>query len=143
MNTNGKNSVEIHSGYITSFFIKGNYIYYINENYNYSEYIYTYELFRIKTNGEDIQKLADIEGQIYTDINFNNKEIYYAKEKDGKLSIYKIELDGKNEEKIIDLNANATIININKNYIYYLDNNDNNQMQTYRIKTNGSDKQKL
>ena len=142
MKTNGKNIKIIDQDAGTQFFLVGNEIYYIKENYNYENYEYNYELYKIKTNGKNKKSIRKIDGQISTDtINVHKSNLYYAKEnKDKKLSIYTMNLSGKNETKIVDLQSYSTLINVHDSYIYYTDINEEGKTQLFKVKVNGQDK---
>ena len=143
--TNGKDDEKIDSNIGKNFFVKGNYIYYIYENYNVDNDEYNYELYKMKINGKNKEKIIDIDGEVDVDtINFYNNKIYYAKENEkGKLAIYKINLKGKDETKIVNLKGYITNINIHNNWIYYPDQNDSEDVQINRVKINGKVKEKL
>lgn len=145
MKTNGKNIKIIDEEAGLQFFLVGNEIYYIKENYNYDNYEYNYELYKIKTNGNSKKSITKIEGQINTDtINADNNNLYYAKEnKDKKLSIYTINLSGKDEIKIVDLKSYSTLINVHDSYIYYTDINEEGKTQLFKVKVNGEDKKHI
>ena len=57
MDLNGKNVVKIDEEAGKEFFVKGNKIYYINENYDMENYEYKYELCKVKTNGKNKEKI--------------------------------------------------------------------------------------
>lgn len=145
VNKNGKNDKILDEDTSKHFFLSKSKIYYILENYNYEKYAYEYELYSINTNGKNKEKITNISGEINTDtFNANKGELYYAKEdENAKLSIYKINLKGKKEEKIVELNAYSTSINVYDSYIYYMDIDDLQNTRIYRIKTNGTEKEQL
>ena len=49
----------------------------------------------------------------------------------------------KKEEKIVELNAYSTSINVYDSYVYYMDIDDLQNTRIYRIKTNGTEKEQL
>lgn len=141
MKTNGENVSKIDKQAGKSFFVNGKNIYYIRENGEEGKY----ELYKIKTNGKDKKKITDINETIELSIiNFNENKLYYIKKnEDLESAIYKMDLKGKNETKIVDIKGYTTNINIHNNWIYYPDQDDIGDVQMFRIKTNGDDKQSL
>ena len=99
----------------------------------------------MKINGKDKKKVADIGGNVdINTVNFNENAVYYTKEdENGDLAIYKLDLKGKNETKIVDIEGYSTNINLHDDWIYYPDEDENGDVQMFRIKTNGKDKQNL
>ena len=53
------------------------------------------------------------------------------------------EKNGKNETKITEVNTYSNAINIVEKYMYYLDENEDGNIQVYKIKINGQDKQAM
>lgn len=146
MRNNGEDVTKIDNDASRVFFVDNNNIYYIYENYDENESEYNYELYKIKTNGKDKNKVADIGQNIqFNGINFDGDKIYYAKtSKDNDiLSIYSMKINGKDETKIVDIQGASTIINVHDGFIYYTDENDNGDSNIFRIKTNGKDKQSI
>lgn len=141
MKTNGEDVSKIETQAGKSFCVNGKNIYYINENYDEAKY----ELYKIKTNGKDKKKLADIKETANLNIiNFTENAVYYVKKNENlESAIYKMDLKGKNETKIVDIKGYATSINIHNNWIYYPDQDNSGNVQMFRIKTNGEDKQSL
>lgn len=139
--TNGKDNIKISEDAGQTFFIKGDYIYYIYQNNN----EYKNELWKIKTNGKNKEKIADLPKDMYiASVNFTENEIYYLKKgEETNLAIYKMNLKGGEETKIVDVNGYVTYINIIDNWIYYPDINDQGNDAMFRIKTNGTEKQNL
>lgn len=135
MKTNGDSVKRIDTDASKTFFVNNNDIYYIRQSADTSNY----ELYKIKTNGESKEKIADISGDIRLDsINFDVSKLYYTKtNEDGTLSIYSIKTNGKDETKIVDTKGYSTMINVNKNYIYYTDKNDNGDSDMFIVKANG------
>lgn len=143
--TNGEENTKIDNDVGKTFFIKGNYIYYIYENYNYENYEYNYELYKVKTNGKNKQKVTDMPKDIYVDsINFNGDEIYYLSNNEkSNLAIYKMNINKTNHIEITEIKGYYTYINILDNWIYYPDVNDEGNDEMFRIETNGEDKESL
>ena len=104
-------------------------------------YEYKYELYKMKTNGKKIEKICDIAGGLDTyTVNFTEDAIYYAKAvKDEKMANYSIKLNGKDETKITEVNTYSNAINIVDKFMYYLNENEEGNVQVYRIRTNGQD----
>lgn len=145
MNLDGSNIIKLDEEAGKEFFVKGNKIYYINENYDMDNYEYKYELYMLKTNGKDKEKICDIEGSVDTyTVNFTEDAIYYAKSaKNDKMAIYKMKLNGKDETKIIEVNTYSNLVNIIDKYMYYINQNEDGNVQTYRININGEDNQAI
>ena len=145
MDLNGKNVVKIDEEAGKEFFVKGNKIYYINENYDMENYEYKYELCKVKTNGKNKEKICDIEGSVDTyTVNFTENAIYYAKAaKNDKMAIYSIKLNGKDETKITEVNTYSNLVNIIDKYMYYINQNEEGNVQTYRINLNGENNQAI
>ena len=139
MNLSGKNVVKIDEEAGREFFVNGNKIYFINEKYDMENYEYKYELYKMKTNGKKKEKICDIAGGLDTyTVNFTEDAIYYAKAvKDEKMAIYSIKLNGKDETKITEVNTYSNAINIVDKFMYYLNENEEGNVQVYRIRTNG------
>ena len=142
--TNGDNVTVIDKDLAEQFFVKDSYIYYIYKRYNEEEYKYNYELYKIKTNGKNKEKIADLNNKIQLDsLNFDGDRIFYTKSDDnGESAIYSIDLKAKNEIKIVDIQGYYKI-NINGKWIYYTDQNENGDIEVFRIRKNGKDKQSL
>lgn len=75
--------------------------------------------------------------------NIYEKTIYYAVNNEKDQSIYKSKLDGKKQQKIIDLESANVFICIVGNWIYYTDKVENSPYYytIYKVKTNGESKQ--
>jgi len=145
MKTNGENITKIALDSSKVFFVDNDNIYYIYENdsqENNNEY--NYELYKVKTNGEGKEKVVDLGKNVQLEnVNFDGDRIYYIKpDENDELGIYSIKLNGEDRNKIVNLQDELTMINLNKGWIYYIDQNDNGS-QMYRIKTNGKDKQSI
>lgn len=141
MKTDGDKASKINTEAGKSFFIMDKEIYYIYENYEEEKY----ELYKMKTNGKNKKKIADINNTIDLSIvNFTENDVYYVKKnEDLELAIYKMDLKGKKETKIVDVKGYTTSINIQGDWIYYPDQDDNGNVQMFKIKTNGDKKQSL
>lgn len=145
MKTNGEDATKLDSDASQVFFVDNTNIYYIYENYNTDEFKYNYEIYKIKTNGKNKEKVAYIGPNVQLEsINFNNDKIYYTKTNENDvLAIYSIKTNGKKESKIVEIQGESTLINIHDGFIYYTDINDIGDSQMYRIKLNGKNKQSL
>ncbi len=143
--TDGEDTQRIDSDASSTFFVDGKNIYYIYENYNTDDDTYSYELYKVETDGENKEKIADISGQVDTlGVNFDGKYLYYTKtDEEDNVAIYKIRINGEEETKITDISTYSTNININNGWIYYTDINDDGDSDIFRIKTNGEDKSVL
>ena len=141
MKNDGESVSKIDTQAGKSFFVNGKNIYYINKNYDEEKY----ELYKIKTNGKGKKKIADINETVdLSSVNFNENEVYYTKKNENlEIAIYKMDLKGKKETKVVDINGYTTSINIQDDWIYYPDQDDKGNVQMFRIKTNGSNKQSL
>lgn len=141
MKNDGENVSKIDAQAGKSFYVSGKNIYYINKNYDEEKY----ELYKIKTNGKGKNKIADINETVdLSNINFNENEVYYTKKNESlEMAIYKMDLKGKKETKVVDVNGYTTSINIQNDWIYYPDQDKSGNVQMFRIKTDGSDKQGL
>lgn len=143
MNTKGENVTEIDSDSGNIFKVEGNMIYYIYSNFDEENNIYTYDFYKIKTNGKSKEKIKSMDGDI-SYANITSSGLYYLKaDGDDKYSIYNTTLNGKEDKKVVDILGDRNPINVIDNYIYYIDNNAQDDMVIFRIKTNGQDKQEL
>lgn len=145
MKTNGEEAIKIDNDASSIFFVDNSNIYYIYETFNEENLEYNYELYKIKTSGEKREKIAEIGKNVQLEnVNFKEKRIYYTKTDDNDiLSIYSIKLNGKDENKIVDIQGYYTMLNVHDDWIYYTDQNDNGDSQIFRIRINGKDKQIL
>lgn len=145
MNTNGEKDTKIDDDTGRRFYVSDNDIYYISEKYNTDNFEYTYELYKIKTNGKNKEKITDINGNIdINSVNFSDNKMYYTKvNEDNKTAIYSMKLNGKDEKIITELKGYTTFINVHESWIYYTDKNDNEDSQMFRIKENGKGRQAL
>lgn len=145
MRKNGENVTKIDNDLSNVFFVYGNDIYYIYESYNEESLEHSYELFKVKSNGEKKEKVANLGKNVQLEnINFDGEKMYYLKTNENNvLSIYSIKLNGKDENKIVDIQGFSTMLNINDGWIYYTDQNENGDSQMFRIKTEGKEKQSL
>lgn len=75
--------------------------------------------------------------------NIYEKTIYYAVNEGNEQAIYKMKINGKKKEKIVDLDSANVFICIVGNWIYYTDKVENSPYYytVYRIKTNGEKKE--
>lgn len=140
--TNGENKQKISNKSIENYQVVGNWIYY--SYYNDGEYIIS----KMKTNGEDINKIDSKAGKVFF---VDGKTIYYINQEYNKESLtntyklYKIGTNGKNKEKIIDINGKVDVdtINFDGKYIYYAKINEENEFGIYKIKINGKNESKI
>ena len=77
--------------------------------------------------------------------NIVDGKIYYVKQDKEELAIYKVKIDGKNDEKIVDVKGLNNRINVADDWIYYTDNREDSVYYSsiYRIKINGKDKEEI
>lgn len=145
MKTDGSDITKIDEDAAKVFFVDGSKIYYFKENFDFDNYNFMYEMYSIKTNGKDKEKITDLSEEVDVDtINFDKKYIYYVKSSDGDtVGIYKMKLNGKDETKITDVDGYTTKINIFDDWIYYPGLNETGDTVMYRIKTSGKDMQTL
>ncbi|MDF2503573.1 DUF5050 domain-containing protein [Clostridium sp.] len=115
--------------------IIGNYIYYINISNGNS--IYT-----MKTDGTSKKKIL---ASFSRGINIVGNWIYYCKSTENGLNfrLYKVNLDGTNDTKIIEDSVVSGDFSITNNLIYYKTNSDNGGEALYSVKLDGSDKNKI
>lgn len=135
MKKDGSNLVKVNNG-IEKFQIVGDYVYYISKS--------NHNLVKLNLNTND--KLETQVSKRVTNFNIVGKTIYYvARNDDKKEAIYKINTNGKNDEKIVDLQSSNVYINVVGNYIYYTDFMEDSiyNYSLYRIKTNGEGKEKV
>ncbi len=137
---NGESFTKIDDDASNLFYIKNNTIYYIYKNQEGS-----YEFYKIKTNGKDKEKIADLTGEIQLDsINFDGNSLYYVKKDENDIiNIYNIKLNGEGEREIVEIKDYNTIINVHNGWVYYTDINENGDSQMYKVRLNGKDKQSL
>ena len=138
MSLSGKDTEEVSPVNMISFQVVKNQIYYINMNDNY--------LKRMDLDGEnDEVVIEDIVGAY----NITNGKLYYQKQRDdeGNIAIYKRELNKEDDEdtKVVDLKGEWTRICIDGNYIYYIDEIEDNfyYYTLFRVKTDGKDKEEI
>ena len=145
MKTDGSDITKIDEDAAKNFFVNDNKIYYFKENFDFDNYNFAYEMYSIKTNGKDKEKITELSEEVDVDtINFAKKYVYFVKSSDGDtVEIYRIKLNGKEETKITDVNGYTTNINIFDDWIYYPGLNDSGDTVMYRIRTNGKDMQSL
>lgn len=141
MKTDGDKGSKLNTEAGKIFFVKDKEIYYIYENYKEEKY----ELYKMKTNGKSKKKIADINETIDLNIvNFTENDVYYVKKNENlESAIYKMDLKGKKETKITDIKGYTTSINVQGDWIYYPDQDDNGNVQMFRIKIDGDKKQSL
>lgn len=118
MDRNGKNARKVNGERLYYSIIEGDYIYYLTEE----RYLH-----RIKIDGTADEMLSD--KKIYN-LNVNEKGIFYLiynlteENKVESCSIYKMDLDGKNQKELYKLDSTTNSICAMSNWIFYLDNDD-------------------
>lgn len=140
--TNGNKKREILNKSIKNYEIIGDLIYY--SYFNNDKYIIS----KMTTDGKNVSKISSNDGKVFF---INNNEIYYIIEKyneeDSKnvFGLYKMKLNGKNEQKITEIvgNINTNSINFYKNYMYYTKLDEDNKLAIYKIKLNGKKETKV
>lgn len=92
----------------------------------------------MKLNLKDNEDIEVIDKKIKT-FNIYGKTIYYAVSESNEQAIYKIGINGKKKEKIVDLASSNVFICVVGNWIYYTDKVENSPYYytIYRIKSNG------
>lgn len=114
-------------GLIQSIYIDGDWVYFIDGS--------TLKKLNIKK-PSNIITIAEIDC-VYSEIYYNN-EIYYITTADDTL--YSVKMDGTNKHKI-GTNERAEYFNIDGDWIYYTNEDDN--FKLYKIKTDGTGKKKI
>lgn len=140
--TNGEEKQKISNKSIENYEVVDNWIYY--SYYNDEEYI----IAKMKTNGEDTSKINSKAGKVFF---VDGNDIYYINENyNEELSITTYQLNkmnknGENKEKIIDISGKVDVdtINFNGKYIYYAKINEKNKFGIYKIKLNGDNETKI
>jgi len=141
MKTNGTEIMELEIDCNSNFYVKGNKLYYIKEIYNSEKYEYEYSLCVMKKNGEkkEIIKLPNTIKQI----NMAEDGIYYLVTEDyERYDLYKMDYNGKNNNKTVQTGFNTKINVINKD-VYYMDLINDTDTVLYRINVNNTNKQEL
>jgi len=117
---------------IVSFQIVSNDVYYISKSNGHL----------MKLNLKDKTDTEVIDKKIKT-FNIYEKTIYYAVNDGSEQAIYKMKINGKKKEKIVDLESSNVFICVVGNWIYYTDKVENSPYYytIYRIKTNGEKKE--
>lgn len=142
--TSGKDKTILSKDAGVNFFIKNENIYYIYKDESNESGVNEYRLCKMKTDGSNQEILTTIENLDAETLNTDGNKIYYARtDSDGMYSIYSMKLNGKDENKIVDINGYKTSINILDGYIYYQDKNESEDSTLYRIKTKGGEKQEI
>lgn len=140
--TNGEEKQKISNKSIENYEVIGNWIYY--SYYNDGEYI----IAKMKTNGQDISKINSQAGKVFF-VDGNN--IYYINENYDEeqakttYQLNKMNKNGENKEKIIDIfgKVDVNTINFDGKYIYYAKLNEDNEFGIYKIKSNGDNETKI
>lgn len=107
------------------------------------DWIYYYEdslIYKMKLDGSGSSKIANSDIKFYDDFNVVGDWIYYSGKTSlgDKGSLYKMKLDGSNNTKITSGKDYYSALNIVGDWIFYQCGNDH-----YKIKTNGSDENKI
>ena len=131
IDTNGKNKIklnEYNSGYINIYNDK---LYYVNFNDN-------NKIYYVKIDGTSKGKISNDKNISYLYVSKNY--IYYCFwDVFVSKNIYRIDLDGKNKQKLSD--DNVLEINVANGYIYYINQSDKNSI--YCIKADGTNEKKI
>lgn len=114
------------------FEIIGNKIYFIEQKYNSEEYQYNYSLYRMKLDGGGRKQIFSLPRGI-DNINITKDAIYYTIQNGTPYNIYKHKFKDS-EHVLLKEVSTKTEISVLDNWIFYLDLNDNNEVETYRIK---------
>lgn len=118
MDRNGKNQRQLNGERIYNAVIYKDYIYYLTEE----RYLY-----RIGIDGKDNTMLSDVKPY---NLNVSDKGIYYFKEiytDDGyieEVTLYRMDLDGNNNQKIYSLEDVSNSLCLLKDWVFFLDSDD-------------------
>lgn len=110
MNLDGEDKKALTGERLYSVGIVGDEVYYVNEN-------------------KEINKVNIITGEkteisktTAYNMNISNNKIYFMNyDEDFNIAIYKMDLDGKNEEELLKLDGYSKFLNVDKNKILYID----------------------
>ena len=140
--TNGEDKQILSKKAIDNYEVIDNWIYYsyINDG--------KYIIAKMKNNGEDVTKIDDDSSKVFF---INNNYIYYIYESYDEnefkynYHLYNIKTNGKDKNKISDIDGNVQLDNINfdKDKIYYAKTDDSGNLSIYSIKLNGKDETKI
>lgn len=140
LNGSGKEKIyqkeKIHSDWIHDFYVKDNTIYYIGNND---------ELYRMEMNGENVQKITDRDMAYSWYFNMGEDGIYYITEDEDtdKYFICHINYNGKGKTKIVEIENSYTPINIIRDTVFYIEEDDEGNAHVYRSNRNGKNKAQL
>lgn len=134
MKTDGTNVQQLSKNDVDSIILVNDWIYYVNDILDVDD---GRGIYKMRIDGSEKQLIYALEG-IDTTFNIDNGQLYYCSDLYSK-GLYKISLDGKNNQKISS--DYAENINIVENWIYYKSPDEDYKRSLYRIKTDGSDKQ--
>lgn len=118
MDRNGKNSREINGNRIYTPIIYKDYIYYLTED----RYVH-----RMTIDGKDDKMLSD--SRVYN-LNVTENGIFYFKEKISdtgeiqSVSVWRMDLDGKNNKQLYTLEESSNSLCVTKDWVFFLDSND-------------------
>ncbi len=139
--TNGTERTKISDKNISYYQVDGNWIYYIYATDS-SEYIA-----KMKTNGEETEKIAKIEedNESFEKLLVKGGKIYYIvserdKDYNYEYSLYKMNKKGTKQEKICKLDNNIYSISMQEDCIYYTTTPDYSDYSIKSIKYNGTEK---
>ena len=119
MDRDGKNARQINGSRIYTPIIYDNSIYYLTQD----RYLHKMDL-----DGKNDVMLSDI--KIYN-LNISNNGIYYLNEvysmggDSQGISIFRMDLDGKNNEQIFNLQEDSNALCLSKDWVFFLDSNEN------------------
>lgn len=126
--TNGEEKQIILEKSIENYEIDGDLIYYSYKNNG------KYVISKVKTNGESNIKISEDAGKLFF---IKGNCIYYISENynENRNELWKIEKNGKNKEKILDLSKEMYMdsVNFNENEIYYLKKGEETNLAIYKI----------
>lgn len=133
MKKNGSNSEKFENG-IGAFQIVEDNVYYISKANKHL----------MKLNLKDNKDTEVVNKKIKT-FNIYEKTIYYAVNENDEQAIYKMNISGKKNEKVVDLQSSNVVINVVGKWIYYTDKVENSPYYytIYRVKTNGESQEKV
>ena len=114
MNLNGENRKVISGERLYSVNVIGDDVYYVNDE----KQVY-------KVNLETGENIKISETSAYN-MNISNDKIYFMNycDEDYNIAIYKMELDGSNEEELLKLDSYSTFLDVVGNKVMYMDSNE-------------------
>ncbi|MCL2487622.1 MAG: DUF5050 domain-containing protein [Oscillospiraceae bacterium] len=155
MKTDGSAGEKLSDDHATYLNVVDDWIYYSKvtavyyEEDNYDDYFYTFEIYRIKTDGSAKEKLSDEDRARVTGINVvedgvGDYWIYYVTYLSGRTTLYRMRTDGSDRRPLLSSNDDKNrliYINVVGEWIYFAD--ESQVRKLYRVNTDGSDKQVL